>query len=63
MEVISTKMVRQTYGQAKFNDPESGQFQRNLDFNYTFRIDLAPNRIPVGAKSTGELCNYNPTLA
>ena len=27
----------------------------NLDYNYTFPIDLSPNRIPFGAKSIGKV--------
>ena len=30
---------------------ESNSMEPNLDCNYTFPIDLAPNGLPVGAKS------------
>jgi len=40
---------------------ESCSSKPNLDCNYHFPIDLAPNEIPIGAKSIGK-CNYNPNL-
>ena len=36
-------------------DAESGKFKANLDYNYTFPIDLAPKRIPVSVKSIGKV--------
>ena len=35
--------------------PESYQSKPNLDCNYTFTIDLEPNRIPFGAESLGKM--------
>ena len=34
---------------------ESCSTKLNLDCNYTFHIDLAPNRIPFNAKSIGKV--------
>ena len=34
---------------------ESCKYKPNLDFIYTFLIDLAPNGIPFGANSVGNV--------
>ena len=49
---ISSKVARMDEHQVRIEiDPESGKFKTKLDGNYTFQIDLVPNRIKLGAKS------------
>ena len=41
---------------------ESCSIISNLDCNYAFLIESAPNRIPFAVPSQSGVCNYSPNL-